>query len=178
MAVPLHPLAIAGAISTAAICVATDLTTRRIPNVVTGPAMLTGTTLNWMLFGTAGLATGLGGLGLGLLILTPPFALGGIRGGDVKMMGSIGAFVGPWHLFVGLIVGLMLGGIVATAAAARRGRLGETLSRTWRMVRDAALTASAEPLKEPTTLPGGILLPYSVPLALGMVATIGWTLLA
>jgi len=175
----LHPFTASGAIVTVSVCVATDLATRRIPNTVTWSAMLAGTALNTAMHGSTGFVSALSGLLLGLMILIPPFAVGGIGGGDVKMMGSVGAFVGPWPLLISLITGLVFGGIVAAIAAARRGRFVETLTRAWVMVRDALLTRSAEPLKAPGKLPGQIILPYSVPLALGTVTTVlGWMLVA
>jgi len=177
-ATQLHPAVLLGLSGLLAACVTTDLRSRRIPNVVTGPAMLAATALNYFLHGTDGLLAALGGLTLGLVILTPPFALGGIGGGDVKMMGAAGAFVGPTLLVVSLAVGLMIGGVIAALVAARRGRLHETLRRTLSMTTGAVLTQSTAPLRHPTTLQGRILLPYSVPLALGTMMTAGWALVA
>jgi prepilin peptidase CpaA len=177
-ALPLHPALLAGLTGVLSVCVATDLRSRSIPNAVTAPAMLAGTALNSALHGVDGLLAALGGLALGLVILTPPFALGGIGGGDVKMMGAAGTFLGPALLAVAIVMGLAFGGVVAVLAAARRGRLGETLQRTWSMTAGAVATRSTEPLRRAATLPGRIVLPYSVPLALGTMAAVGWAMIA
>ena len=87
--------------------------------------MVAGTAISSLLHGIDGLVSALGGLVLGLVILTPPFALGGIGGGDVKMMGAAGTFLGPVLLLIALGAGLVLGGVIAAAVAARRGRLRE-----------------------------------------------------
>jgi prepilin peptidase CpaA len=174
----LHPALGVGLAGVLVVCVAADLRWRRIPNLVTGPAMIAGAALNCGLHGVHGLLSAVAGLLLGLLILTPPFALGGIGGGDVKMMGAAGTFLGPALVSLGLAAGLALGGLLAAAVAAHRGRLGETLRRTASMVVAAVLARSMAPLRQPTTLPGRILLPYSVPLALGTVAAMGWAVVA
>jgi prepilin peptidase CpaA len=174
----LHPALLACLMGVLAACVATDLRWRRIPNLVTGPAMVAGAALNCALHGAAGLLAALAGIALGLVILTPPFALGGLGAGDVKMMGAAGAFLGPKLLAISLAAGLVLGGVFAVVSTFRRGRLGETLRRTWSMVVGVVVTQSIAPLRVPAVLPERILLPYSVPLALGTVGAVGWTLIA
>lgn len=173
-----HPVLLACLAGMLGICVASDLRSRRIPNVVTGPAMVAGAALNYLLHGATGFVAALAGIALGLVILTPPFALGGLGGGDVKMMGAAGAFLGPALLLISLGAGLVLGGIFAVVSTFRRGRLAETLRRTWSMVVGVVVTQSIAPLRLPAALPERVLLPYSVPLALGTVATVGWTLIA
>src|SRR5256885_11304778 len=93
-----------------AVCVVTDLRTRRIPNAISGPAMLIGIALNTAHMGTAGLLDSLSGLGVTIGVLLWPFAMGGIGGGDVKMMGAIGALLGPRLALMGLAAGVVLGG--------------------------------------------------------------------
>lgn len=173
-----HPILLVGLAATLSACVATDLRGRRIPNAVTGPAMVAGTALSSALHGADGLLSSLAGLVLGLVILTPPFVLGGIGGGDVKMMSAAGTFLGPALLALALLAGLILGGVIAAVFAARRGRLREVAGRTWSMVVNAIAMRSTLPLRQPSTLPGRILLPYSVPLALGTVVAVGWTMVA
>src|SRR5205814_10418765 len=78
-----------------ALCMASDLRTRRIPNAITGPAMLAGAAFNVLYGGRAGLLASLGGLALGAAILLPPFAAGGIGGGARKLVGAVGPPLGP-----------------------------------------------------------------------------------
>jgi Flp pilus assembly protein protease CpaA len=58
------------------------------------------------------------GLGLGAAV----FYFGGLGGGDVKLLASIGAAVGPWTLMSILAWMAVAGGILALVAAARRKR--------------------------------------------------------
>src|SRR5262245_24179270 len=77
-----------------ALCCFLDVRTRRVPNLLSGPAMLVGIALNTMYFGIPGLTASLLGILLTITFLLLPFALGGIGGGDVKMIGAIGALLG------------------------------------------------------------------------------------
>jgi len=144
----------------------------RIPNRITGPAMLLGLATNGLLGGWHGMAMSLTGLTLATVILIGPFALGGIGAGDVKMMAAVGAFVGPNLVLSSLIAGLILGGVFAVYYLARNARLGEKLAATGRMVANAVLSRSFEPLRLPGTGPSVVALPYSVPLGIGTLGAI------
>ena len=74
---------IASTVVFTAICIALDVRTRRIPNTITGPAIVLGAALNLFHAGLYGLVCSLAGLLITTVILLGPFELGGIGGGDV-----------------------------------------------------------------------------------------------
>ena len=154
------------------LCCATDLRTRRIPNVITLSAMVGGIALNGLYFGFTGLGFSVAGLLIAFLLLLTPFALGGVGGGDVKMMAAVGALLGPRLGLAGLAIGVILGGVMAVVHLAGRGRLREKLHATWSMFFVAAVTRSVSPLKVSANEPGAVALPYSVPLALGTISVL------
>ena len=158
------------------ICCVVDVRTRRIPNAISGPAVLVGILLNTISFGLAGLGWSLAGVAVIVAILLAPFALGGLGGGDVKMMAAVGAFLGPRLALYGLLVGMMLGGIVMVAHLARIGRLGEKTKKLHEMVFAAAVLRSVDPLRVAADDPVAISLPYSIPLGLGATLVIAATL--
>ena len=125
--------------------------------------------MNAAQFGTSGLFASLAGavLGAGFLIL--PFAAGGVGGGDVKMMGAVGAFVGPRIAVMGLVVGMIIGGVIMSAHLARLGRLREKIASLGSMLSVAAGKRSVRPLMVRADDEAVVALPYSVPLALGTV---------
>src|SRR5207244_13425832 len=121
----MQSLTLATVVSFVALCVIADVRTRRIPNAISGSAMLLGITLNTAFLGTAGLLDSLAGLGITVGVLLWPFAMGGIGGGDVKMMGAIGSLLGPRLALMGLAAGVMLGGAAMAWHLGDQGRLRE-----------------------------------------------------
>ena len=170
-------------IATAAIlfvsaCIVSDVRTLRIPNALTGPAILIGLALNTACFGPSGALASLAGLGLAIALMLTPFALGGIGGGDVKMMGAVGAFLGPALIMKSLLLGFILGGAFAIAHLIRISRLREKLAITWLMFHNAVVSRSLEPLQAPRDSPNAVALPYSVPLGIGTASVIAISVLA
>jgi prepilin peptidase CpaA len=74
--------------------------------------MLAGIVVSAWMGGWHGLGHSFAGLGLGILIYGFLFWIGGMGAGDVKLAGSIGAWIGPDQLFIALIVTAMAGGIM------------------------------------------------------------------
>lgn len=153
-------------------CCAVDVRTRRIPNALTGSVLLLGACLNAGLHGMSGLTSSLAGAGLMLVLLLAPFALGGIGGGDVKMMIAIGALIGPRLAVLSLTAGVIVGGAVMTLHLLRLGRLREKLAALRSLGRSVVITHSLAGLRVSAHDPGAISLPYSVPLALGTLAIV------
>jgi prepilin peptidase CpaA len=162
----------AGLLAFIALCMAVDVRSRRIPNLVTGTAALAAASLNTWYAGAGGLAASLGGLGLAIAVLFAPFALGGIGAGDVKMMGAVGAFLGPRQALAALAVGMILGGVVTAVHLARVGRLREKLAATGRMLGAALVGHSLAPLRPVAGDAAAVTLPYSVPLGLGTLVVV------
>ncbi len=128
------------------VCVAAtvmDLRTGRIPNKLTASAMAAGLVF-WLI---AGLLAGRGLVGaegtdsgtvaasfLGLLCALVPFAilvlLGGLGGGDMKLMGAIGAWSASWRIVLDTtIYALLAGALIAIVLMVRTGRVRLTLAR-------------------------------------------------
>ena len=102
-----------------------DLRIRRIPNALTVPAFA----LALILRGSMGLDPFLAGLlaaGLAFLICLPVFALGGLGGGDVKLLTSVGAFLGMERIWGALAVTAIAGGVFALVTIIRKRRFKET----------------------------------------------------
>jgi len=79
----------------AVIACASDLRTRRIPNVLTIGAALAGLLFNLLTGGWSAGAASVAGWLVGMAIFLAPFVLGGLGGGDVKLLGALGAWFGP-----------------------------------------------------------------------------------
>lgn len=121
----------------------TDLRSGRIPNKLTGLAMLGGLAF-WLI---AGLINGRGVAGndvtysgtlaasfIGLLCGLVPFAIlvtmGGLGGGDMKLMGAIGAWSASWQVVLGTtIYALIAAMLLAVVLMVRHRRVKLTLGR-------------------------------------------------
>jgi prepilin peptidase CpaA len=97
------------------LCSVTDLSVRRIPNVVLYPALITGLFLNSAVDGLNGLADSLAGLTIGLLMLMPMHVLGRMGAGDIKLLGVVGSVLGAWGAIIAGLATMMAGGILAVA---------------------------------------------------------------
>ncbi len=171
------PVPITGtAVAFVVACWVMDVGTRRIPNLLTGSVIVAGVLLNWALFGWPGALSSVAGAAVAIAVLLAPFALGGIGGGDVKMMAAVGALLGPRLALASLATGMVLGGVILVVHLARLGRLREKLGRLYAMLVGAVVTRSAAPLKISASDPDAIALPYSVPLGLGTLAILATVL--
>jgi prepilin peptidase CpaA len=90
-----------------------DLRSQRIPNWLTYPGIIIAIVYYSMTNGLDGFLFGLEGLGLGIGILLLPYVMGGMGAGDVKLLGAVGAMLGPRGVFVAFIFSALVGGIYA-----------------------------------------------------------------
>lgn len=67
------------------------------------------------------------GAGLGLLILLPLVLLRALGAGDWKLMGAVGAFVGPVLLWFVLFASVLVAGAMAVVSMIQARRVRETL---------------------------------------------------
>jgi len=162
-------VAFASAMCTAA---ALDLKSRRIPNALTVSALVAGLLLRAPL-GIEAVGVGILGAGLGLLLSGPLFLAGALGGGDVKLIGAVGAFMGPGQLVGAFLLIALIGGVVAVLDAARRGALRTALMNVVLLVVGWLSRGRSQP---PPTLnsPSAMTIPYGVPIALGALAWWFW----
>ena len=107
--------------------VVTDLRSRRISNRLTYPLMALGLAANAATGGWGGLLESALGWLAGIAILAVPFALGGIGGGDLKLLAAIGALQGPQFVLLTAVYAGLAGGLLAVFALARAQGVGSLL---------------------------------------------------
>src|SRR5436190_21222357 len=112
----------------------TDVKNLRIPNVLTFGAAVLGTAFQVATDGTGGLVQALAGCAVGLAAFVVPFALGGLGGGDVKLLAALGAWAGPQDaVWIALYSGVA-GGILAIVTALVSGYLKTALANVRRLL--------------------------------------------
>ena len=160
------------ALAVCAVACVTDLRSRRIPNVLTFGSAAAAVIFHVVVGGTSGLFQALLGWALGAAIFFVPFALGGMGGGDIKLLAAVGAWLGPTAaMWVALYTGVA-GAIMAVVVATAHGYLGQALRNVglllthWRVV-------GIGPVDE-ITLAGskGPKLAYAIPILSGTILTI------
>lgn len=105
----------------------TDWRSRRIPNWLTVPALFLGIGANTLALGWAGAKDSLLGAGLGLGLLLPFVLLRSLGGGDWKLVGALGAFLGPPRLITVLLATVLVAGVMAVVLIVWKRRVGKTL---------------------------------------------------
>jgi prepilin peptidase CpaA len=143
-----------------------DWRTRRIPNALALTGLVSGLAVRaWA--GWPALSAGLQGAAVALVIGFALFAIGALGGGDAKLLGTMGAFVGVGELAGSLAVVAISGMVVAVLDVGRRGLLPLLLVNTLELVRLPIRRAGAQDRTQ--TGLGTLTIPYGVPIAIGAI---------
>jgi prepilin peptidase CpaA len=113
----------------AAACV-TDIRARKIPNLLTFPAIVTAMGYHVATTGLQGFFFSAGGMMLGIALFIMLYMMGGMGAGDVKLMGAVGAALGPKGVFMATILTGIVGGIYAIIVLIKHTTV-KTLIRRW-----------------------------------------------
>jgi prepilin peptidase CpaA len=158
-----------------------DVRTRRLPNWLTVSACAAGLVFQVSRGGFAGLGTALGGFAVGFGILFVLWLIGGGGGGDVKLMGALGVWLGPLPTLVLFFLSAFftaLGMIAVLSGAAfqhgyshvRRRYLGRAPARA------SGASAGSEAAAQERLLKRRVI-PYALPVAFGTWLVVAWQLL-
>jgi prepilin peptidase CpaA len=141
---------------------------RRIPNWLTVSGAGLGIAANTVLFRWPGLKTALLGMLLGLALLLPFVLLRSLGAGDWKLVGAVGACLGPRSLLAVLFGAILVAGALALGVIIWKGRLKRTLLNIARML--AAVFSLRMPGAEVSLdNPESTKIPFGVAVALAVV---------
>jgi prepilin peptidase CpaA len=112
----------------------TDIRSRRIPNWLTLPCLLLGLTLRAAAEGWPGAKDALLGVGLGLGVLLPFVLIRSLGAGDWKLVGALGAWLGPHRLLSVLFGTVLIAGLMAVVLIIQKRRVGQTLNNMGRIL--------------------------------------------
>jgi prepilin peptidase CpaA len=152
----------------AAVAGYTDYRWRRIPNWLTVPGLLVGIAINSIAYGWHGTKESLLGAGLGLLVLLPFVLLRSLGAGDWKLIGALGAFLGPQQLITVLFATLLIAGIMALILIIWKKRVRQTLRNIGRLL--GALVSLHLPGQDVSLdNPEALKIPFGIALAIAMI---------
>jgi prepilin peptidase CpaA len=146
----------------------TDWRSRRIPNWLTVPGALLGLALSSVAGGWTGAKSSLLGLGLGLAGLLPFVLVKALGAGDWKLVGMLGAFLGPQRLIAVLFWSILVAGAMAVVLIVWKRRVLQTLRNMGRML--AAFLSFHLPGRDLTLEnPGALKVPFGVAVAFAVI---------
>ena len=133
-----------------------DIWRRRVSNFVTMGAFVAGVALQSYLYGMPGLWDALLGGFYGFVVFLVFFLLGGMGGGDIKLMAAFGAILGGQKIWLAAILTGILGALFALVFLA-----ATKLVRVWRA---APANSDAPPDRK-------AMIPYAPAISLGVLLT-------
>src|SRR5258708_4004861 len=111
-----------------AVATVTDMRSRRIPNWLTLPFLVTGFLASAWVGGWHGVGRSLAGFALAAVIYGFLHLMGGMGMGDVKLCAAIGVWIGASQTLMALVITAMVGGVMAFGWAIVGGFAGELLN--------------------------------------------------
>lgn len=154
----------------------------KVPNWITFPLILSGWAFSvasyawWGLPWWEGLGWSLLGTAVGLGLLLPAYAIGGMGAGDVKLLAGVGAWMHVQHTIFAFCATAVVGAILAVAMVlVRKG--WKRHSQQFRMILGEIMT-----IRDPNQLAAiaaerkssMLLLPYGIPIAIGSILYFVW----
>ena len=135
------------AVLTVTVAALYDIRSRKIPNFITYPSMAISLVYCSLVDGMQGFAFSAGGLILGIAFFLIPYMLGGMGAGDAKLMGALGAMLGPKGLINAALIVALVGGVYAVVLLIINRRYGkEFLGRNLLVLRTFAVTRQISPV--------------------------------
>jgi prepilin peptidase CpaA len=146
----------------------------KVPNWITFPMIISGWIYSATLSpfaGWEGLMFSLVGTAVGLGLLLPLYAIGGMGAGDVKLLAGVGAWVWGTTTLYAFVVSAIVGGVIALIMVVAKRSWFKHKTQFWMIcneiltVKDPEKLAAIAAERKPTML----LLPYGIPIAIGTI---------
>lgn len=154
----------------------------KVPNWLTFPMIISGWVYSAAAAGWAGDPwwVGLGwsfvGMTVGLLLLLPAYAIGGMGAGDVKLLAGVGAWVHATHTFYAFCVAAVVGAVLAVVMVLVRRAWTKHANQFWMIFTEILTIRDPNQLSEIAAARKSsmLLLPYGIPIAIGAIGYFAW----
>ncbi|MFH1680599.1 MAG: A24 family peptidase [Candidatus Eisenbacteria bacterium] len=152
-----------------------DIRARRIPNLITYPAVVLAFLLGAVSGDSRALLLAAAGLAVGFGLLLPAYLLKVMGAGDLKLMAAVGALLGPRITLSVFLNSLIAGGLIALMVLALRGELKRGVwslgALVWGFLRRKVLPGSVSSTEGSRWVSIGKV-PYGVAIAIGTVSAL------
>ena len=147
----------------------------KVPNWLTFPMVISGWIYSSMFSpfaGWEGLMYSMTGTVVGLALLLPAYAIGGMGAGDVKLLAGIGAWVWGTATLYAFAASAIVGGIIAVLMVVVRRGWSKHQSQFWMICNEILSVKDPEKLAAIAAerKSSMMLLPYGIPIAIGSIA--------
>ena len=151
----------------------------KVPNWITYPMIIAGWVYSAVLSsypGWEGLGYSLIGTVVGLALLLPAYAIGGMGAGDVKLLAGVGAWMWGTTTFYAFAVSTIVGAVIAVGMVLWTKSWEKHKNQFWGIVNEIATIKDPEKLAEIAAerKPRMFLLPYGIPIAIGSIGYFAW----
>lgn len=149
----------------------------KVPNWITFPFVLCGWIYSTAYFGWSGLGWSVAGTCVGLALLLPAYAIGGMGAGDVKLLAGVGAWIWGTATFYAFCCSAIIGGVIALLMVFWKHNWREHSSQFLTILNEILIIRKPDQLstiaaERKSTM---MLLPYGIPIAIGTIAYFIWT---
>src|SRR5262245_6696141 len=126
--------------------------------------------------GWEGLMYSLIGTVVGLALLLPAYAIGGMGAGDVKLMAGVGAWMFSTHTFFAFCATTVVGAVLAVGMVLCRKAWKKHSDQFWMILGEIMVIRNPETLSAIAAerKKSMLLLPYGIPIAIGTIAYFAW----
>ena len=155
----------------------------KVPNWLTFPTIISGWIYSMTFYAWSsglpwyeGFGWSLLGTVVGLALLLPAYAIGGMGAGDVKLLAGVGAWMHGSHTFYAFCVTVIVGAVLAVGMVLVRKAWKKHTNQFW-LILTEILT-----IRDPNELSviaadrksSMLLLPYGIPIAIGSIGYFAW----
>jgi len=159
-----------------------DGTQLKVPNAITFPMIIAGWLYSSFAYGMAGegwylgLLWSIGGTAVGLACLYPFYAIGGMGGGDVKMLAAVGAWVHSSMTISAFFLSAFIGGLMAILMIVFSKSATKHYYQFFGILNEIVAVKDPEKLSEIAAARKHTmrLLPYGIPIAIGTILHFAW----
>ena len=148
----------------------------KVPNWITYPMIISGWIYSCVALGWEGIGWSLLGTFLGLVLLLPAYAIGGMGAGDVKLLAGVGAWMHGTHVFYAFCLSAVFGAVIAVGMVLIRRGWKKHSAQFWMIlgeittIRDPDALSTIAAQRKSSML----LLPYGIPIAIGSIVYFAW----